>query len=109
MRKENKYGHGNSVTIRDVQPLTQSNAKPIITSPQSDANHLPMRWPRGPKMLVPIRYEIDAGKKAAPCSQLDDCIVSIIHSGNEGSRIAMPAKRNKIEKNEKASVKTAHN
>lgn len=52
--------------------------------------YLPIRCPNGPKILVPIKYEIDAGKNAAPCSQFEDFIVSIIHNGNDGSRIAMP-------------------
>lgn len=39
---------------------------------------------------------MDAGKKAAPCSQLDDFIVSIIQSGSDGSSMAMPMLANVI-------------
>lgn len=66
-----------------------------MTKPVSEASHLPIRWPSGPNMLVPIRYAIEEGKNAAPCSQLFAFIVSIIHKGNEGSRMAIPGKPQK--------------
>lgn len=39
---------------------------------------------------------MDAGRNATPCSQLDEFMVSIIKSGNEGSRMAMPRLANVI-------------
>lgn len=36
------------------------------------------------------RYEMEAGRKAAPRVAEDACIFSIIHSGSVGSSIAMP-------------------
>ena len=44
----------------------------------------------GPNKLVPIKYEMLAGKKAAPNSHFSGFIVLIIHIGKDGSIIAMP-------------------
>ena len=65
----------------------RSNALKFIHTIMS---YLPIWCPNGPKILVPTRYEMEAGRKAAPCSQFDDFIVSIINRGKEGSRMAMP-------------------
>ena len=56
-----------------------------------EASHLPILCPMGPKMLVPMRYDMDAGRKAAPCCQFVASMVSIIQRGRDGSRMAMPA------------------
>lgn len=56
----------------------------------SDALHLPIRCPKGPNRLVPIKYEMEAGRNAAPCCHLAAFILSIMKIGKDGSSIAMP-------------------
>ena len=58
--------------------------------PIREANHRPIRCPKGPKRLVPIRYEMEAGKKAAPNCHFSASILSIMNIGREGSSMAMP-------------------
>lgn len=58
--------------------------------------YLPILWPSGPNKLVPIRYDILAGRNTAPCCHLGECIVSIMWSGNDGSNIAIPILANVI-------------
>ena len=70
--------------------LTNIKARPIKIRPIREANHRPILCPIGPKRLVPIRYEMEAGKKAAPNSHFSASILSIMNIGREGSSIAMP-------------------
>lgn len=58
-------------------------------NPIIDASHLPNLCPSGPKTFVPIKYEMEAGRKAAPCSQFEALIVSIIQSGKDGSMVVI--------------------
>ena len=76
--------------------LTQIKAKPIIRRPIREANQRPIRCPKGPKRLVPIRYEMEAGKKAAPSCHFSASILSIMKMGKEGSSMAMPILANVI-------------
>ena len=70
--------------------LTNIKAKPIIKRPMSEANQRPIRCPKGPKRLVPIRYDMEAGRKAAPSCHFSASILSIMKMGNDGSSIAIP-------------------
>ena len=54
------------------------------------APYLPILWAKGPKTFVPTRYEIEAGRKAAPLSNELAPQDSIIQSGSDGSSMAMP-------------------
>ena len=40
--------------------------------------------------MVPIRYEIEAGRKAAPSCHLGASMRSIMNSGSDGSSIPIP-------------------
>ena len=40
----------------------------MIASPTREAFHRPILCPIGPKRFVPIKYEMEAGRKAAPSS-----------------------------------------
>ena len=53
----------NLVPARDKK-LTQMRANPMMTRPISEASQRPILWPRGPNKLVPIRYDMEAGRKA---------------------------------------------
>jgi hypothetical protein len=63
---------------------------PMRIMPTSDASHLPILCPRGPKRFVPIRYEMEAGRNAAPSCHLGASIRSIMKSGSEGSSMPIP-------------------
>ena len=80
-----------SATNLESSDLTVNNDKPITMSPIIEANQRPILCPSGPKILVPIRYDMEAGRKAAPCSQLLAFMVSIIQRGSDGSKMAIPA------------------
>lgn len=82
------------ICLLDV--LTHMRQIPIIIRPRRAASHRPIRCPKGPNKLVPIRYEILAGKNVTPCFHRPADIVSIIHIGNEGSNIAIPVFANVI-------------
>lgn len=62
---------------------------PLNTSPIKEAKERPITWPNGPKRLVPMRYDIEAGRKAVPCSRLVEFMRPIIQMGSEGSRTPM--------------------
>lgn len=61
-----------------------------MVRPANDANQRPILWPKGPNMFVPIKYEMDAGKKAAPSCHFSASILSIMKMGSEGSSMAIP-------------------
>jgi hypothetical protein len=69
---------------------TSMRQNPITTSPIMDASHRPMRCPRGPNKLVPIKYDMLAGKNVTPCFHRPAPMVSIIQIGSDGSSIAIP-------------------
>ncbi len=50
----------------------------------------------GPNKLVPIKYDMLAGRNAAPSCHFSGFIVFIIHIGNDGSIMAMPILANVI-------------
>ena len=79
-----------TIYIDSTLLLTKIKARPIMIRPIREANHRPIRCPKGPKRLVPIRYEMEAGKKAAPNCHFSASILSIMNIGREGSSMAMP-------------------
>ncbi len=58
--------------------------------PMSDALHRPILCPSGPNRLVPIKYEIEAGRKATPSSHFLAHMLPIMKMGNDGSNMPMP-------------------
>lgn len=50
----------------------------------------PILCASGPNIFVPIRYDILAGKNAAPRSNEPAPQLSIIHNGSDGSSVAIP-------------------
>jgi hypothetical protein len=58
--------------------------------------YLPILCAILPNKLVPIKYEMLAGKNAAPNCQFSECIVFIIQMGKDGSIIAIPILANVI-------------
>jgi len=62
----------------------------MMVRPTNDANQRPILCPKGPNMFVPIKYEMDAGKKAAPNCHFSAFILSIMKIGKDGSSMAIP-------------------
>ena len=69
---------------------------PINNKPMSEANQRPIRCPNGPNRFVPIRYEMEAGKNAAPSCHFSASILSIMKIGKDGSNMAIPMLANVI-------------
>ena len=81
---------------KNLHKLTKIKAMPINKRPISEANQRPIRCPKGPNRLVPIKYEMEAGKNAAPNCHFSASILSIMNMGKEGSNMAMPMFANVI-------------
>ena len=84
--------------------LTNIRANPITYNPTKDASHLPTLCPKGPNKFVPIRYDMDAGRNAAPSCHFSAPILSIIKMGNDGSSIAIPMFANVIAPKDRIEV-----
>ena len=52
--------------------------------------NLPILLANGPNMIVPIIYEMLAGRNATPCSHFSAFMIFSIKVGNVGSRVPIP-------------------
>ena len=94
--QESSFYNSSKINQLAYSQLTNIRANPITYNPTKDASHLPTLCPKGPNKFVPIRYDMDAGRNAAPSCHFSAFILSIIKMGNDGSSIAIPMFANVI-------------